>query len=283
MPILVFSSPDDHVVPPETSAHLRDTAGGEVEFVTLERSYHVATQDYDRDLINERSLAFIERVTSCVDGIVAGATIPSPSFNSIDIGPLSLNIYGLAIALGVVAAVWLFGRRLEERAPARRTTPSAIAIWAVLAGVIGARLYHVATDWDRFADNYGDDPEAVGGRSRHPRRAAARHPGRAVHGQGNGDPDLDGRDLRGTGDPARAGDRALGQLLQPGAVRAPDRPAVGARDRRRAPRRRSRDRRAVRGRHDVPPDVPVRVAVEPRHGVRAAVHRPPVASRAAAR
>ncbi len=63
VPILVFSSPEDHVVPPESSAHLRDTAGGEVEFVTLERSYHVATQDYDRDLINERSLAFIERVT----------------------------------------------------------------------------------------------------------------------------------------------------------------------------------------------------------------------------
>ena len=62
VPILVFSSTDDHVVPPESSAHLRDTAGGEVEFVTLERSYHVATQDYDRDLITERSLAFIERV-----------------------------------------------------------------------------------------------------------------------------------------------------------------------------------------------------------------------------
>ena len=64
VPILIFSSPEDHVVSPESSAHLRDTAGGEVEFVTLERSYHVATQDYDRDLINERSLAFIERVTS---------------------------------------------------------------------------------------------------------------------------------------------------------------------------------------------------------------------------
>ncbi|MEP1122444.1 MAG: alpha/beta fold hydrolase [Ilumatobacter sp.] len=64
VPVLILSSTDDHVVPPENSAHLRDTAGGEVEFVTLERSYHVATQDYDRDLINQRSLAFIERVTS---------------------------------------------------------------------------------------------------------------------------------------------------------------------------------------------------------------------------
>lgn len=64
VPVLIFSSTDDHVVPPESSAHLRDTAGGTVEFVTLERSYHVATQDFDRDLIIEHSLAFIERVTA---------------------------------------------------------------------------------------------------------------------------------------------------------------------------------------------------------------------------
>ncbi|MFK7918631.1 MAG: alpha/beta hydrolase [Ilumatobacter sp.] len=64
VPMLVFSSVDDHVVPPESSVHLRDTAGGEVEFVSLERSFHVATQDYDRDLISQRSIDFIERVTA---------------------------------------------------------------------------------------------------------------------------------------------------------------------------------------------------------------------------
>ncbi|MGA9278943.1 prolipoprotein diacylglyceryl transferase [Ilumatobacter sp.] len=87
------------------------------------------------------------------------ASIPSPSFNSIDIGPLSLNIYGLMIALGVVAAVWLFGRRLEQRGAGTSEDASSIAIWAVIAGVIGARLYHVATDWDRFVGNYGAIPK----------------------------------------------------------------------------------------------------------------------------
>ena len=86
------------------------------------------------------------------------ATIPSPSFNSIYIGPLSLNLYGLMIALGVVAAVWLLGRRLEERGIGTRDDASAIAIWAVLAGVIGARLYHVVTDYDRFRNNWGEIP-----------------------------------------------------------------------------------------------------------------------------
>ena len=87
------------------------------------------------------------------------ASIPSPSFNSIDVGPLSLNIYGLSIALGVVAAVWLFGKRLEQRGAGTTDDASSIAIWAVLAGVIGARLYHVATDWDRFVGNYAAIPK----------------------------------------------------------------------------------------------------------------------------
>ena len=85
-------------------------------------------------------------------------SIPSPSFNAIELGPFSLNLYGLMIALGVVAAVWLFGRRLEEREIGTRDDASSIAVWAVLAGVIGARLYHVATDWDRFADDWSKIP-----------------------------------------------------------------------------------------------------------------------------
>lgn len=81
------------------------------------------------------------------------ASIPSPSFSSIDIGPLSLNLYGLMIAAGVVAGVWLFGRRLEERGAGTSDDASSMAIWAVIAGVIGARLYHVATEWnDPFFD-----------------------------------------------------------------------------------------------------------------------------------
>ena len=83
------------------------------------------------------------------------ASIPSPSFNSI--GPL--NLYGLCIALGVVTGVWLFGRRLEERRVGTADDASSIAIWAVLAGIIGARLYHVATDWERFEGNLAAIPK----------------------------------------------------------------------------------------------------------------------------
>ena len=63
-PMLLMTSPQDHVVPPADSDHLAATVSGPVERVTLERSYHVATLDYDKDLIEERAVAFAEKVTS---------------------------------------------------------------------------------------------------------------------------------------------------------------------------------------------------------------------------
>lgn len=79
------------------------------------------------------------------------ASIPSPSSGSIHLGPLKLNAYGMMIALGVIAAMWLWGRRVEARGVATRDDVSAIAMWAVPAGIVGARLYHVITDWSRFS------------------------------------------------------------------------------------------------------------------------------------
>jgi prolipoprotein diacylglyceryl transferase len=85
-----------------------------------------------------------------VDAMHWLASIPSPSSGSLELGPLRLNAYGLMIALGAVAATWLVGRRLEARKWGTRDDASSIAIWAVPAGVVGARIYHVITDWDRF-------------------------------------------------------------------------------------------------------------------------------------
>lgn len=84
------------------------------------------------------------------------ASIPSPSSGSIHLGPLRLNAYGMMIALGVLAAMWLWSRRVEARGIGTRDDVSAIAMWAVPAGIVGARLYHVVTDWSRFSGNLFD-------------------------------------------------------------------------------------------------------------------------------
>ncbi len=77
------------------------------------------------------------------------ASIPSPSSGTIHVGPLNLHAYGLCIAFGVVAAVWLADRRWMARGGSKGDV-GAICAWAVPAGVIGARMYHVATDWKSF-------------------------------------------------------------------------------------------------------------------------------------
>ena len=62
-PALIFTSPEDHVVPPVSGDTLAAGVAGPVERVTLERSYHVATLDYDRELIERETVAFALRVS----------------------------------------------------------------------------------------------------------------------------------------------------------------------------------------------------------------------------
>lgn len=73
-------------------------------------------------------------------------SIPSPSFQFFQIGPLTIHLYALWIILGIVlAAIWT-GRRLTARG-AERGVVLDFTVWSVLMGIIGARLYHVVTHW----------------------------------------------------------------------------------------------------------------------------------------
>jgi carboxylesterase len=64
VPLRLFTSRHDHVVDPADSEYLAAAYGGPVEHTWLERSYHVATRDYDRDLIVAESLAFLAKVAT---------------------------------------------------------------------------------------------------------------------------------------------------------------------------------------------------------------------------
>lgn len=80
------------------------------------------------------------------------ASIPSPSFQELSIGPLNFRLYGLVIALGVLAAVAITRKRWADWGGDPEDITS-IALGAVPAGLIGARLYHVITDWsDKYSD-----------------------------------------------------------------------------------------------------------------------------------
>ena len=62
VPLRLLSSREDHVVDPADGDHLAATYGGPVERTWLERSFHVATRDHDRDLVTAETIAFASRV-----------------------------------------------------------------------------------------------------------------------------------------------------------------------------------------------------------------------------
>ncbi|MFZ9563563.1 MAG: alpha/beta hydrolase [Ilumatobacteraceae bacterium] len=64
VPMLLITSKNDHVVDPATSDVLAEQWGGEVRRILLERSYHVATQDFDKETIFAAAVAFGDEVTA---------------------------------------------------------------------------------------------------------------------------------------------------------------------------------------------------------------------------
>lgn len=59
VPLRLFTSRHDHVVDPADSEFLEAAWAGPVEHTWLERGYHVATIDYDRELVAEGTVAFV--------------------------------------------------------------------------------------------------------------------------------------------------------------------------------------------------------------------------------
>jgi len=82
------------------------------------------------------------------------ASIPSPSTNVLQLGPLTLRLYGLMLLSGIIVAVWLTRRRWRAQG-GNDELVYRVALWGVLAGIVGARLYHDLTSWNQ-------DP-AIGG------------------------------------------------------------------------------------------------------------------------
>jgi carboxylesterase len=72
--VLLLSSRQDHVVPSSSGDVLVGKVSGPIERVWLERSYHVATLDYDAELVVSRTVEFVGDVLSSASagGMVAG-------------------------------------------------------------------------------------------------------------------------------------------------------------------------------------------------------------------
>ncbi len=81
-------------------------------------------------------------------------SIPSPSFREFSLGPLDVRLYGLLLGVAIVVGALIADRRWV-RAGGERGVVGQLALWVVIAGFVGARLYHVITDFDLYRDDLG--------------------------------------------------------------------------------------------------------------------------------
>ena len=80
----------------------------------------------------------------------------SPGAIAVHLGPLTIRWYGILMATAILVGFWLAQRRaIEEGLPADQILRA--AQWAVVAGLVGARLYEVIFNWDY----YGRFPEKI--------------------------------------------------------------------------------------------------------------------------
>ncbi|QIS11071.1 prolipoprotein diacylglyceryl transferase [Nocardia arthritidis] len=88
------------------------------------------------------------------------AYIPSPSQGVWHLGPLPLRAYALCIILGIVIAIWWGERRWRARGGQAGAVLD-VAMFAVPFGLIGGRLYHVATDWQKYFGANGNPADII--------------------------------------------------------------------------------------------------------------------------
>jgi prolipoprotein diacylglyceryl transferase len=78
-------------------------------------------------------------------------SIPSPHSSTIDLGPLTIHMYGLMLLLAIFSCVWLTAVRWR-RMGGEFDLVVRVTVWGVAFGVIGARAYHDITSWDEVPD-----------------------------------------------------------------------------------------------------------------------------------
>jgi prolipoprotein diacylglyceryl transferase len=81
------------------------------------------------------------------------AFLPSPAHNGFYLGPFFVHFYGLCYVVAVIAAVKITQRRWK----AQGGDPDLVydvALWGFPAGVVGGRLYFIATSWSEVPPHW---------------------------------------------------------------------------------------------------------------------------------
>jgi len=86
--------------------------------------------------------------------------IPSPSFTSFSVGPLTVHFYALCVIAGISIAIWIGSKRYANLG-GNPDDVFEVAIWAVPFGIIGGRIYHVITSPSQYFGANGNPIDAL--------------------------------------------------------------------------------------------------------------------------
>jgi len=79
-------------------------------------------------------------------------TVPAFDLLGRSFGPFTLHTYGVLLAIAFLAGLWVASRQAKRAGlDANRITD--MAVWVLIAGLVGAKLLLVAVDWRYFGRN----------------------------------------------------------------------------------------------------------------------------------
>ncbi len=83
--------------------------------------------------------------------------IPAPPLNNISLGPITIHFYGIIIALAITSCYFL-ATRLAKRKNISLSDFDSYIFTILPISIIGARIYHVGTNWDYYKNNMTEIP-----------------------------------------------------------------------------------------------------------------------------
>lgn len=81
--------------------------------------------------------------------------IPDLHWTTIPIGPITIQVWGLFVALGIMASL-LVARSLASKRGLQPDVIIDLSFWVILAAIIGSRVFFVLTDLSLYTQNWLD-------------------------------------------------------------------------------------------------------------------------------
>lgn len=102
---------------------------------------------------NRRYLVYwvLSLFVSCTYFFVLRGVIPFP--RSLTLGIIEIRVYSICILSGILFVAWQFDKNKYLYKDLRRLDVIDFLFWVILPGIIGARVWHVATDFYLYKDN----------------------------------------------------------------------------------------------------------------------------------